>query len=62
MLIKGRSYLLNKLTVCNCMDKNYLALTSSGTTAEDVEDLENVVPNPQLPADKEEISTAVTVN
>ena len=62
MLIQGKAYLLNKLTVRTYMDNNHLAFSSSGATAEEVDDLQDVVELPQFPVEQDEVYTAVTID
>ena len=62
MLIQGKAYLLNKLTVRTYMDNNHLAFSSSGPTAEEVDGLQDVVKLPQFPVEQDEVYTAVTID
>ena len=61
MLLQGKAYLLNKLTVRSYMDNNHLAFSSSGASAEEVDNFEDVIKLPEYPLEKDEECTAVTI-
>ena len=53
---------LNKLIIRTFMDTNHLAFSSSGATAQEVDDLQDVVKLPNFPVEQDEVYLAVTID
>ena len=61
MLLQNKSYQMNKLLVKSHLGKKHLSIASTGSTIEEIDDLQNVVTSPKQSSDDEEFYTAVNV-
>ena len=62
MLIQNKCYQMNKLIVRSFLGKYYLSVPSTGATIEEIDDLVDIVSDPEPSSDDDDILTAVTVD